>query len=154
MIKSLSLLLALCLSTSAAIAEQKLVEYKDKVNQRTYKVKYDCDFSVPRAYTCLKQEILFPEGGSYVSSSVPKEKDGSYKFWIAGLGYVATVNQDIYTMVKYLDTSGSPSMAEERFELLDFNNKSKFGLMTYPQLQAKLKKIKSQMKVDFAGGIE
>lgn len=140
--------------SSVATAEQRSVSYQDKVNKQTYKVNYDCDFSIPRAYACKKQEVRTPEGMVYVSKKMPKESDGSYKYWLSGLGYVATANQDIYTFIEYTDQSGSPTIAEVRYELVDFNGVSKYGLMTRTQFQQALKKIGVQMKEVFVGGLD
>lgn len=140
--------------SSVAIAEQRSINYLDKANKQTYKVNYDCDFSIPRAYACKKQEVRTPEGMVYVSKKMPKESDGSYKYWLSGLGYVATTNQDIFTFIEYTDQSGSPTIAEVRYELVDFNGGSKYGLMTRTQFQQTLKKIGVQLKETFVGGLD
>lgn len=157
--KKVIVILALSSIANFALAESKTVMFKDKVNVQTHKVIFNCEsYDFPRLYTCNKQEIVFDNGMRYTPSNVPKEKDGSYRYWISSLGHIAANSSDIYQVVSYLDTSGSASGAVEKYEILEYSKdgklKSKFGLMSYQQYQQKLKKLHPDINVTYEGGLE
>lgn len=157
--KSAIVMLTFAVIANVALAESKTVLFKDKTNAQTHKVIFNCEsFDTPRWYVCNKQEIIFADGARFTSSNVPKEKDGSYRYWISSLGYIAANSSDIYQVVSYLDTSGMPNGAVEKYEMLEYGTdgklKSKFGLMSYQQYQQKLKKLHPDVNVTFEGGLE
>lgn len=107
----------------------------------------DCDQSEeddPYHSSCNKQYIEYKsENLSYHPNKLPKWPDGTTRFTIGLLGYLANGNtQSIYQVVCYGDGGNSPD--SELFEILELkNNKfiSKYGAMNYTKFHSAIEKL-------------
>ncbi|MCD2453462.1 hypothetical protein GO003_024075 [Methylicorpusculum oleiharenae] len=149
-----------------AYAIEKKTEYKDKDkdNKVTAILEYDCIDDPEPGYhlpwfECVKQTLVFPELGSlkYQSNDIEYDENGTFKYWISSVGYIKDSDNNMYYVLYYCDKSGGGKMTEERWEILEKNDKgelvSKFGLMSYVNYKKIMAILEPITEVTFDGGL-